>query len=64
MQQKIATLTRDQKNDGVIFSSQLMPGGRLHEVKEDDENKNATIERLLNDNFFNNSPYKYNLIRR
>jgi len=60
-------LTAEQKERGVIFSSQLMPNGSLHEVNVNDEDfsdRQEEIERLLNDKFFNNSPYKYNLIRR
>ena len=57
-------LTIDQKQRGIIFSSQLIGGGKIHEVHEDDEDKNKTIERLLDDNFFNKSPYRYNEIRQ
>lgn len=64
MKKKNLKLTQDQKDRNIVFSSQLMPGDTIHEVKADDKDKDATIERLLNDSFFNNSPYKYNLIRR
>lgn len=57
-------LTPDQKARGVIFSSELVGGGKVHEVLADDENKHKTIERLLDDKFFNSSSYKYNLIRQ
>ena len=57
-------LTEEQKNKGVIFSSQLMPNGALHEVFKKQEDKDITIDRLMNDRFFNKSPYKYNEIRR
>lgn len=62
-------LTDDQKERGVIFSSTLskytteQAGDTIHEVKEDDPEKNATITRLQNDSFFNGSPWKYNIIR-
>lgn len=63
------TLTDDQKERGVIFSSQLMPGSTIHEVtrkeyQEDYQDADETIARLLDDKFFNGSPYKYNLIRK
>jgi hypothetical protein len=54
-------LTEEQKKRGVIFSSQLMPNGTLHEVTE--ENR-ADIGRLSDDSFFNKSHYTYNEIRR
>lgn len=57
-------LTSDQVARGIVFSSELVGGGKVHEVHKDDEDKTETIERLLNDSFFNNSPYKYNLIRQ
>lgn len=57
-------LTVDQKARGVIFSSELKGGNTIHEVLKDDEDKDRTIERLLDDSFFDNSPYKYNEIRR
>ena len=58
-------LTEDQKARKIVFSSQLMPDNdpTIHEVHENDPEKNKTIERLKNDSFFNNSPWAYNLIR-
>jgi hypothetical protein len=64
MKKKYKELTEEQKARGVIFSSELVGGGIVHEVLKDDEDKNVVIARLLNDRFFNDSPYKYNLIRR
>ena len=60
-------LTEEQKERGVIFSSQLLPGGTIHEVTEENlhdcsEGK-TKIDLLLDDSFFNNSPYKRNEIR-
>jgi hypothetical protein len=59
-------LRDEQKERGVIFSSELI--GDIdaveHEVFKDDENKELIIKRLLDDKFFSASPYKYNLIRR
>jgi hypothetical protein len=64
MRKKYLKLTDEQKARRVIFSSQLQPGTVLHEVMADDEDKDERIERLLNDKFFNDSPFKYNEIRR
>lgn len=62
-------LTPDQKARGVIFSSELVGGGKVHEVTQDDMREDAKyyrkkINRLLDDSFFNGSHYKYNLIRQ
>lgn len=64
-------LTNDQKARGIIFSSCLKgssdsfcTNGTIHEVKDVDIDKHIVIERLLNDKFFKNSPWKYNEIRR
>jgi len=62
-------LTEEQKTRGVIFSSTLstnkveLMGDTVHEVLKDDEEPGHHIELLKNDKFFNNSPYKYNIIR-
>lgn len=61
-------LTQDQKDRGVIFSSQLLPSGTLHEVTKknlyDCSKGKSKITLLLDDSFFNNSPYKINEIRK
>ena len=63
-------LTKDQKDRGIIFSSSLSKytveenDGLIHEVTADQENKDETIRRLLDDSFFNNSPWYYNIIRK
>lgn len=63
-------LTDDQKARGVIFSSTLsrfkneQPNDYVHEVKEDTPDKNEVIRRLMDDSFFRNSPFKYNIIRQ
>lgn len=67
MKKIFKNLTDDQIERGVIFSSQLIPNGKLHEVTEENyldcsEGTNK-IQLLLEDSFFNNSPYKYNEIR-
>ena len=63
MRKKYLALTDDQKERGIIFSSQLRPGNIIHEVHKDDADKWEQIRRLKDDKFFNNSPYKYNEIR-
>lgn len=64
MKKTYLKLTDDQKVRGVIFSSQLMPGGTLHEVFENEGRANEKIERLYNDKFFNSSNYTHNEIRK
>lgn len=71
MQKVYRNLTADQKKRGVIFSSTLNYrrtddeiGVKTHEVLATDEDKDKTIERLLDDSFFNGSGFKYNIIRR
>ena len=66
MKKKYLPLTIDPKQRGVIFSSELVGGGIIHEVfiTESEEEINKKILRLLDDKFFDNSPYKYNLIRK
>lgn len=59
-------LTKDQKARGVIFSSQLKPSNSIHEVLDNDPQKEYHIQLLKNDSFFDDedSPYLYNLIRK
>lgn len=61
-------LTEDQKRRKVYFSSTLTKGNRtegegdnIHEILEGAEEEQR---RLTDDKFFNNSPYKLNIIRR
>lgn len=63
MQKKELTLTVDQKDRGIIFSSQLQPDGKIHEIHKDDNKIKEIIERLRDDSFFDNSLWKYNEIR-
>ena len=62
-------LTEDQKNRGVIFSSTLSNSTTeqiddlKQEVFADDRNGNQ-IPYLLDDKFFNGSPWSNNIIRR
>lgn len=63
-------LTKDQKDRGVVFSSTLSKyrtettADTIHEVFNDTEDKDAVMSRLLDDKFFNGSPWKYNIVRR
>lgn len=63
MRKKHLQLLAEQKTRGVIFSSQLLPNGTLHEIYKDDPDAERRIALLKDDKFFNNSPYKYNLVR-
>jgi hypothetical protein len=61
-------LEKDQIEREVIFLSQLKGSPKVHEVTEQDLEEdpieaNATIKRLLEDSFFDNSPFKGNIIR-
>lgn len=64
-------LTQDQKDRGVIFSSTLsrckveQPNDVIHEVFKDSSNIRSTIDRLMDDKFFNKNTigWKYNIIR-
>ena len=40
-----------------------LDGDTIHEVFADDPNKYRKIENLKDDKFFNDSPWKYNIIR-
>lgn len=74
MQKIYRGLTKDQKKRGVIFSSALVFSDKneysedvkIHEVflDMDREERNRIIDNLKNDKFFNDSPYKYNIIRQ
>ena len=63
-------LTKEQTTRGVIFSSCLSTAtteqnnDTVHEVLHGDSDQETVINRLLNDSFFDNSPYKYNIVRR
>ena len=63
-------LTEEQKARGVMFSSTLSKfrteqnTDTMHEVLNTDEDKNAVITRLLNDSFFNASPWSFNVVRQ
>uniref|UniRef100_A0A6H2A6I6 Uncharacterized protein n=1 Tax=viral metagenome TaxID=1070528 RepID=A0A6H2A6I6_9ZZZZ len=71
MQKVYKGLTQEQKDKNIIFTSTLSEYRTetlldlTHEVKSTDTNKEVTVERLLNDSFFNSSPlWKYNIIRK
>ena len=69
-------LTNEQIGRGVIFSSELSETnsgkedkggtGKIHEIMNSDSNedKRETERRLRDDKFFNDSPWKYNIIRQ
>lgn len=71
-------LTEDQIERGIVFSSTLstekteQDGDLIQEVKDIDQTKDLgnenlriglEIRLLKNDRFFNDSPWKYNIIR-
>ena len=62
-------LTTDQRARGIVFSSTLsrhtteLTTDTMHEVHKDDPDKHRTIANLKDDSFFNDSPWKYNIIR-
>ena len=68
MRKKYLKLLKEQKERGVIFSSQFISSvygnGTLHEIFKDDDNKDEKIRRLKNDSFFDNSFFEYNLIQQ
>jgi len=63
-------LTEDQKKRGVIFSSCLSvyrfetTQDTKHEVLNTEEDKDDIIRRLKDDKFFNQSHFKFNIIRK
>lgn len=73
MRKKYLKLTKDQKERGIIFSSQLIVKKdsevkydfMIHEVHQDDKDKDLFINNLLNDSFFDsNTDISHNEIRR
>ena len=70
MRNKYLKLTKDQKDRGVIFSSQLkdstnnVANGELHEVFSTDEDKTEKISRLSDASFFEGSPWNVNVVRQ
>lgn len=63
-------LTEEQKKRGVIFTSTLstgrteQTGDNVHEVLTTDSDKYERMKRLVKDSFFNDSPWKFNIIRK
>jgi len=59
----------EQKKRGIVFSSCLSTqkyeclNDTRHEIKNGDVDASVVEARLRNDRFFNNSHYKYNIIR-
>ena len=70
MKKVYKNLTYEQIKRGIIFSSCLskfrteQKDDCIHEVKDNEIESDETIKRLLNDKFFNTSPWKYNIIRK
>jgi len=62
-------LSQEQKDRGVIFASTLsvfrteQPNDHTHEVLATDEDKDEVMDRLLDDKFFNNSNWNFNIVR-
>ena len=72
MKKLYKVLTEDQRKRGVMFSSSLstekVENGTVHEIThsdalEDPDSARRKKERLLDDSFFNRSPFKYNIVR-
>ena len=63
-------LTQEQKNRSVVFSSCLseskteQPNDNRHEIIKGDLNAVETLNRLLDDKFFNSSHWNFNIIRK
>ena len=62
-------LTEEQKKEGIIFMSTLskykveQEGDTTHIIYSDNRNNNKK-HLLLDDKFFDNSPFNYNIIRK
>ncbi len=62
-------LTEEQKDKGIIFSSCLseyrteLETDTIHELTGKEEDYNKQKERLMDDSFFNNSNFEFNIIR-
>lgn len=63
-------LTKEQIARDIIFSSCLseyreeMQSNTIHEIKKGQSDADEVRVRLLNDKFFNNSSYNFNIIRQ
>jgi len=63
-------LTKEQKENGIIFSSCLSTArfehsdDTIHELKGTESDFEIQRARLLDDSFFNASPFKFNIIRK
>jgi len=62
-------LTKEQKDAGIIFSSCLsterteQETDTIHSLKGNEKDYLVQRKRLLNDSFFNDSPFNYNIVR-
>ena len=63
-------LSKEQIKNGIIFTSTLSKKtteeyeDTTHEVLSSHTDKEERINRLLNDSFFNPSPFNFNIIRQ
>lgn len=70
MRNKYLKLTKDQRERGVVFSSQLISTdgtagpGEIKEIMRGEEGADIKQERLRDASFFANSPWDVNEIRR
>lgn len=70
MQKVYKKLSQSDRLNGIIFTSTLskyreeMEGDTIHRVRKDDPEKERHIGLLMDDKFFNRSPWRYNIIRR
>lgn len=70
MKKVFLRLTPEQRERGVVFSSTLskckteQPEDLTHEVFAGDKDKDRLINNYMEDSFFDDSPWKYNVIRR
>jgi len=62
-------LGQEAKDRGIIYTSTLstnrteLVGDTTHEIHKDDEDRTETKRRLEDASFFNNSHFKFNIIR-
>lgn len=70
MRNKYLKLTKEQKDRGVIFSSQLkdstnnVANGEVHEVLVNEVDKDEKIQNLSDASFFEDSPWNVNEVRQ
>jgi len=63
-------LRKEDREKGIIFQSTLSkfrteePDDKTHSIHRDDVDIHDKKDRLLDDSFFNSSPYNFNIIRQ